>query len=83
MSIQHYVAANANPVRPDEAKLYWHLVTYADHVAALRDCEERMLNAAREAVAALVTERELRSPSGLDIDIHEAIAAIDALRKDN
>ena len=39
------------------------------------------LDAAREAVAALVTERELRSPSGLDIDIHEALAAIDALRK--
>ena len=39
------------------------------------------LDAAREAVAALATERELRSPSGLEIDIHAAIAAIDALRK--
>ena len=39
------------------------------------------LAAAREAVAALVTERELRSPSGLDIDIHEALSAIDALGK--
>ena len=38
------------------------------------------LYAAREAVAALATERELRSPSSLDIDIHEAIAAIDARR---
>ena len=81
MSIQHYVAANANPVRPDEATHYRHLVTYADHLAALRDCEERMLNAAREAVAALATERELRSPSGVEIDIHQALAAIDALTK--
>ena len=40
----------------------------------------RGLDAAREAVAALGSERELRSPSGLDIDIHDALAAIDALR---
>ena len=43
MSIQHYVAANANPVRPDEATHYRHLVTYADHVAALAEAEERVL----------------------------------------
>ena len=42
MSIQHYVAANANPVRPDEATHYRHLVTYADHLDALRACEERV-----------------------------------------
>ena len=42
MSIQHYVAANANPVRPDEATHYRHLVTYADHVAALAEAEQRV-----------------------------------------
>ena len=45
---------------------------------AVRD---KALREAREAVAALATERELRSPSGLDIDIHAALAAIDALRE--
>ena len=45
---------------------------------AVRD---KALREAREAVAALATERELRSPSGLDIDIREALAAIDALRE--
>ena len=43
MSIQHYVAANANPVRPDEATHYRHLVTYADHVAAVAEAEQRVL----------------------------------------
>ena len=42
MSIQHYVAANAHPVRPDEALHYRHLVTYADHVAALAEAEQRV-----------------------------------------
>lgn len=42
----------------------------------------KALREAREAVAALATERELRSPSSFEIDIHEALAAIDALRKD-
>ena len=54
MSIQHYVAANANPVRPDEATHYRHLVTYADHVAALAEAEQRVrdaLDAARRIVA--------------------------------
>lgn len=40
------------------------------------------LNAAREAVAALATERELRSPSGLEVDVRAALSAIDALRKE-
>ena len=43
---------------------------------------QRGLDAAWEAVSALATERELRSPSGLDIDIHAALAAIDALKED-
>ena len=42
MSIQHYVAANANPVRPDEATHYRHLVTYADPVAAVAEAEQRV-----------------------------------------
>ena len=37
------------------------------------------LSAARKAVAALATQRELRSPSGVEIDINQALAAIDAL----
>ena len=43
---------------------------------------EEGLDAAREAIAALVTERELRSPSGLEVDIHDALAAIDALKEE-
>ena len=39
------------------------------------------LAAARDAVMLLATERELRSPSGLEIDIYEALDAIDALGK--
>ena len=46
---------------------------------AVRD---KTLRDAREAVAALATERELRSPSGLEIDIHDALNAIDALREE-
>ena len=48
---------------------------------AREDVWNEAITAAREAVAALVTERELRSPSGLDVDIHEALSAIDALRE--
>lgn len=64
----------------------WGTVCYCDysHICIcreLRACEERMINAAREVVAAMVTERELRSPSGLDVDIHAVIAAIDALKE--
>ena len=89
MSIQHYVAANANPVRPDEATHYRHLVTYADHLAAIRDCEERMLNAAREAVEAIPALYKIRG----DFDTYgpyaegradfkdAALSAIDALRE--
>ena len=49
MSIQHYVAANANPVRPDEATHYRHLVTYADHVAALAEAEQRVRDVLADA----------------------------------
>ena len=42
---------------------------------------EKGLDAAREAIAALGTEREIRSPSSLEIDIHAALAAIDALKE--
>ena len=62
MSIQHYVAANANPVRPDEATHYPHLVTYADHLAALRDCEERVMREAVQRVEAI----EYDPDSGVD-----------------
>ena len=62
MSIQHYVAANANPVRPDEATHYRHLVTYADHVAALRACEERVIGEAVQRVEAI----EYDPDSGVD-----------------
>ena len=90
LPIQHYVAANANPVRPDEATHYRHLVTYADHIEALRACEERVLDAAREAVEELLKEwwekfegkpddlKELKSM----VELNRAIAAIDALRED-
>jgi hypothetical protein len=41
------------------------------------------LAAARDVVMLLATERELRSPSGLEIDIYEALDAIDALGKED
>ena len=62
MSIQHYVAVNANPVRPDEATHYLHLVTYADHIEALRACEERVLAAAVQRVEAIADDPD----SGVD-----------------
>jgi hypothetical protein len=53
----------------------------AEKVAAAYVLGQRdALDAAREAVAALATERELRSPSGLEVDVHAALDAIDALR---
>ena len=55
MIIQHYVAANANPVRPDEATLYRHLVTYADHIEALRACEERVRGEEQQRIEAALT----------------------------
>ena len=45
------------------------------------DIKAEAYSAAREAIAALVTERELRSPSGLEVDVHAALAAIDALKE--
>ena len=74
MSIQHYVAANANPVRPDEATHYRHLVTYADHLDALRACEARVHEAAYQAGKAygLTVNGYTR---GLDA-AREAIAAL-------
>ena len=45
----------ASEIVPSENGEY---VTYADHLAALRACEERVLNAAREAVAALTAGRK-------------------------
>ena len=97
MSIQHYVAANANPVRPDEATHYRHLVTYADHLEALRDCEGRVY---QDYIAGRQNDRVLGYLRGLDAareavaDIngkwvfgpriykHKALAAIDALREE-
>ena len=56
----------------------------AEKVAAAYVLGQRdALDAAREAVAALATERELRSPSGLEVDVHAALDAIDALGKED
>ena len=89
MSIQHYVAANANPVRPDEATHYRHLVTYADHLAALRACEDRVIAAAVQRVEAIADDPESGvdwnwsydiDPTGMTrnplVWIREAVAAI-------
>ena len=77
----------ASELLPNENGEY---VTYDDHLAALRDCEERMLNAARESVEVLLKEwweifegkpedlKELKSM----VELNRAIAAIDALKED-
>ena len=90
MSIQHYVAANAHPVRPDEATHYLHLVTYADHVAALAEAEQRVFAfhpewtmkgmckpncAACRRLTELITEWEYGYKQGLDA-AREAVAAM-------
>ena len=72
----------ASEVLPNENGEY---VTYADHLAALRDCEERVLDAAREAVEVLLKEwwekpddlKELKSM----VELNRAIIAIDALKQ--
>ena len=48
---------------------------------ALRACEERVLDAAREAVAACTPDRP--SMRGMLISVNDALSAIDALRKDH
>lgn len=82
----------ASEILPNENGEY---VTYADHLAALRACERRMLDAAREAVAAirdaLNTHYRIvcEPPSKVDWSQHrkcdpvdEILAAIDALREE-
>lgn len=76
----------ASEVLPNENGEY---VTYADHLAALRDCEEQVLDAAREAVEVLLKEwwekfegkpddlKELKSM----VELNRAIVAIDALKE--
>ena len=65
MSIQHYVAANANPVRPDEATHYRHLITYADHVAAVAEA----LAAAVQRVEAIADDPDSGVDWNWDYDI--------------
>ena len=72
----------ASEVLPNENGEY---VTYADHLAALRACEERVLDAAREAIEVLLKEwwekpddlKELKSM----VELNRAIIAIDALKE--
>ena len=72
----------ASEIVPSENGEY---VTYADHLAALRACEERVLDAAREAIEVLLKEwwekpddlKELKSM----VELNRAIIAIDALKE--
>ena len=76
----------ASEVLPNENGEY---VTYADHLAALRDCERRVLDAAREAVEVRLKEwweKFEGNPDDLKglksmVELNRAIAAIDALRE--
>jgi hypothetical protein len=52
-------------------------VTYADHLDALRACEGRMLNAAREAVGSM--EIAVAGNSAATVD--QALAVISSLRE--
>ena len=69
------VAAAFHQIRKDDQKEWERFAR--DQFNAGHACA---LSAARDAVAALATERELRSPSNLEIDMHAALAAIDALQ---
>ena len=82
MSIQHYVAANANPVRPDEATHYRHLVTYADHLDALRACEHRVIGEAVQRMEALWSLDASWDGTNWNNALTSALAAIDAPREE-
>lgn len=77
----------ASELLPNESGEY---VTYADHLNVLRDCEERVLDAAQAAVEVLLKEwwerfegkpedlKELKSM----VELNRALAAIDALKEE-
>lgn len=71
----------ASEVLPNENGEY---VTYADHLAALRACERRMLDAAREAVKHLQHSDDCYYAEGVlcHCEIKRVITAIDALREE-